>query len=1055
MRAKSLLSLITLPLRNGYVFLVCVLVLFMQAGFHAGRRDKTISAEDTLLITPEIQEQLLAKSANVLQPLAGRRGVVDEHPIPKLMEEAEERYRNKLSRQSKSLKKAVAEYKRRYKRPPPKGFDEWWSFARRNDVRLVDEYDGLMEDLEPFWNLGGAELRRRAGQWRQAAELPLVDLVRIRDGVAESLPYLEFPINAIPENRVLVPWEHMQYPNLTIQDSSQGLSAMLGGPFRVDWTGEDNTWDRWRRTCHPDSVARRVFSSLRNAFRMQTVNYFSQDDSPGSDFDFTPNTSASVDFCNKPQAHYQQGHFFTDFRPIHALYPIFSPAKAQGYLDIRIPSHYYYGNTPRYTYGWDSVNLEVKEVDSMELPWEMKEDKLFWRGASTGGGNHPPGFAPHFHRHRFLQMTSDTSETNRTVTFADPPGSNRFVAASVPVAQLNEEVMDTAFVKAVSAEAYPGGESALKKLHRFANSVHLGRHWAFKYLVDLDGVGYSGRFMAYLASDSVPLKATVYKEFFSDWIEPWLHFIPLSSTYQEVYNIHAYFSGPTKSALEALGSRQASVPLNERRSMDGDRRLRRIARAGKEWKRTIGRHADMEGAYIYEDRSGSTLPSAEPSSYNDEAAYRQRVAALNAARDRQFATTGHIVVDSTQLVLFFRSKSGISQALDFPIDVDYNSPPALDVLVTACRPHQTSDYNGYMDRESLFYPPTLPLTTSLELANFPILDAVRTSLFPNLPPGSYLTAMKDKLELLLDGGRLERQPAHLRNDGRAATVIITLPVHFQGGALIVREPSGAQERFITKSRGEGDLEWVAFLANCDYETEVVDKGYRVMISYGVYVRSFSPEGAIKFECLSVPTDAFFDALAPVMNLSRGRTVGFYLGNDYLGVNPSLVTADKLVPQLKAGDYLLYHAFKMYKLKVDLHWTAGEYFWPTDRLVELDGEDIAATVSSHASPRMPTGYPGSINTPASRNVPIPAFGGGYPPVGIYPTPPGSAAQPIEQDPLRLKVEESGGKLLSEANLTVLTDWNHTANAGAVERVPFISHGELKKFVVNVLLVVFIP
>jgi hypothetical protein len=80
------------------------------------------------------------------------------------MEEAEERYRNKLSRQSKSLKKAVAEYKRRYKRPPPKGFDEWWSFARRNDVRLVDEYDGLMEDLEPFWNLGGAELRRRASQ---------------------------------------------------------------------------------------------------------------------------------------------------------------------------------------------------------------------------------------------------------------------------------------------------------------------------------------------------------------------------------------------------------------------------------------------------------------------------------------------------------------------------------------------------------------------------------------------------------------------------------------------------------------------------------------------------------------------------------------------------------------------------------------------------------------------------------------------------------------------------------------------------------------------------
>ncbi|KAJ7475275.1 hypothetical protein B0H11DRAFT_2235902 [Mycena galericulata] len=31
----------------------------------------------------------------------------------------------------------------------------------------------------------------------------------------------------------------------------------------------------------------------------------------------------------------------------------------------------------------------------------------------------------------------------------------------------------------------------------------------YKYLLDLDGTGYSGRFLAFLASDSVPVKATV------------------------------------------------------------------------------------------------------------------------------------------------------------------------------------------------------------------------------------------------------------------------------------------------------------------------------------------------------------------------------------------------------------------------------------------------------------------------------------------------------------------------------------------------------------------
>lgn len=239
----------------------------------------------------------------------------------------------------------------------------------------------------------------------------------------------------------------------------------------------------------------------------------------------------------------------------------------------------------------------------------------------------------------------------------------------------------------------------------------------------------------------------------------------------------------------------------------------------------------------------------------------------------------------------------------------YASPPALDVLIAACRPHQTSNYNGYMERESLFYPPTLPITTSLEITNFPILDAVKNTLFPNLPTGHYLTATKDTLEVLLDGGRLERQTAHQRNDGRAATILLTLPVRFQGGALLVRDPvTGLQERFMTKvqpnvppsTHGGGpmeSMEWVAFLANCDYETEMVDKGYRVMMSYGVYVKSFSPEGAARFDSLTIPTDTFFDLLAPVMNMSRGRKIAFYLSHDYT-VDPSLITAQTLVPQVR-------------------------------------------------------------------------------------------------------------------------------------------------------------
>jgi hypothetical protein len=56
----------------------------------------------------------------------------------------------KLGGQSKTLKAAVIEYKRRYRRPPPKGIDAWWNFAQKYEVKMTDEHDGMIiDDLKP------------------------------------------------------------------------------------------------------------------------------------------------------------------------------------------------------------------------------------------------------------------------------------------------------------------------------------------------------------------------------------------------------------------------------------------------------------------------------------------------------------------------------------------------------------------------------------------------------------------------------------------------------------------------------------------------------------------------------------------------------------------------------------------------------------------------------------------------------------------------------------------------------------------------------------------
>ena len=119
-------------------------------------------------------------------------------------------------------------------------------------------------------------------------------------------------------------------------------------------------------------------------------------------------------------------------------------------------------------------------------------------------------------------MASDDTSTNRTILFADPPGSTNYVYAEVPTGALNEETMDVAFVKVVDSFNFPGGIGALIRDHRFdEGGVNLGDHWKHKYLVDVDGMGYSGRFFSFLESDSAVLKATVYREFFEEWIQPW------------------------------------------------------------------------------------------------------------------------------------------------------------------------------------------------------------------------------------------------------------------------------------------------------------------------------------------------------------------------------------------------------------------------------------------------------------------------------------------------------------------------------------------------------
>ena len=125
---------------------------------------------------------------------------------------------------------------------------------------------------------------------------------------------------------------------------------------------------------------------------------------------------------------------------------------------------------------------------------------------------------------RLIRLASGPTTENATVTFPElsAPGNTKYIQTTVPAARLNAEIFDVGFTSAIGCALYKGGGcDQMKKELRFTDAVQLTDHWKYKYLIDIDGQGYSAHFLGFMASESAVLKSTVYREFFSDWIQPW------------------------------------------------------------------------------------------------------------------------------------------------------------------------------------------------------------------------------------------------------------------------------------------------------------------------------------------------------------------------------------------------------------------------------------------------------------------------------------------------------------------------------------------------------
>lgn len=138
----------------------------------------------------------------------------------------------------------------------------------------------------------------------------------------------------------------------------------------------------------------------------------------------------------------------------------------------------------------------------------------------------------------------------------------------------------------------------------------------------------------------------------------------------------------------------------------------------------------------------------------------------------------------------------------------------------------------------------------------------------------------------------------INNEGKVSTLIVTLPVRFRGGALVIHDFDGNREKFYGRGGKSADMEWTAFLAECDHEVETVQKGCRMTMSYSIYLKTVGPT-AEAADLLVVPSDRFLDTVSPILNICRGQWIAFYLTEDYTA-SPSDTLAESIAPEVSTG-----------------------------------------------------------------------------------------------------------------------------------------------------------
>ncbi|KAG6827890.1 hypothetical protein H0H92_010053 [Tricholoma furcatifolium] len=501
------------------------------------------------------------------------------HPIFGLIRNAEAAWEAKLARASKSLHEAVAEYERRYTRLPPPGFDAWWAYVEKHGVQLPDEYDQIYEDLEPFWGMDPRDLQRMQEEWedhrdsytlgkadnspiyvvnsslpddeqaRRVLGGPAYEFMDLLRDVEDSIPAFRAVFSPHDNPNLPTDWE---LKHQALEHAAAGTFLDLDDPPPVKLNG-------WLAGCAPESPA--ILSPLdwdAPAPAQKTKT-------------FIHNHKLAMDPCLHPSLLLLHGQFLSHGKgpvPHRFMPPQFSYSPTRLHHDI----------TPAVPINW------VADLpDGANPDWDDKVDeRLQWRGGNTGIWHASHTRWRETQRVRAVALAGidgGDGRENVTILRGLPEGQKVGNGEQVRWARWAPAMLDVAFAnKAWSCE--PETCEELERIFEFRRPQDVKAAGSYKYILDIDGNGWSSRFKRLITSNSLIFKSTVYPEWFTDRIAPWVHYIPVHTDLSDLPDSLTFFRGDPN-------GQDAHDDL-----------AKKIATAGREWSLTFWRKEDLT-AYMF------------------------------------------------------------------------------------------------------------------------------------------------------------------------------------------------------------------------------------------------------------------------------------------------------------------------------------------------------------------------------------------------------------------------------------------------------------------------